>query len=141
LYLAISRDQTNSFAQLVFLFSRVWEFQQQWDSPSERSRRPARGSSLIANQIGRSILLQRVPLPLAFLQALVLQGRTFSGATWVCVALVSEIPTRAVQTAAVFAWEARFFFAGNDYFLRMYFPNQNDAAEYRREKSFQHDAA
>jgi hypothetical protein len=34
-----------------------------------------------------------------------------------------------------------FFFAGNDYFLRMYFPNQNDAAEYRREKSFQHDAA
>jgi hypothetical protein len=33
------------------------------------------------------------------------------------------------------------FFAGNDYFLRMYFPDENDAAEYRREKSVQHDAA
>jgi hypothetical protein len=34
-----------------------------------------------------------------------------------------------------------FFFAGNDYFLRMYFPDENDNAEYRREQSFQHDAA
>jgi len=34
-----------------------------------------------------------------------------------------------------------FFFAGNDYFLRMYFPNQNDAAEQYQEKSFQHDSA
>ena len=68
-YLAISRNLTNSFAQLVFLFSRVWEFQQEWDSASERSRRPARGFSLIANQTGHSILPQRVPLPLAFLQA------------------------------------------------------------------------
>jgi hypothetical protein len=33
------------------------------------------------------------------------------------------------------------FFAGNDYFLRIYFPDENDAAEYCREKSFQHDAA
>jgi hypothetical protein len=35
----------------------------------------------------------------------------------------------------------RLFFPGYDYFLRMYFPDENDAAEYRREKSFQHDAA
>jgi len=35
----------------------------------------------------------------------------------------------------------RFFFAGNDYFLRMYFPDENDSAEYRSKKSFQHDAA
>ena len=34
-----------------------------------------------------------------------------------------------------------FFFAGNDYFLRMYFPDENDATKYRAEKSFQHDAA
>ena len=34
-----------------------------------------------------------------------------------------------------------FFFAGNDYFLRMYFPDENDAKEYCRKKSFQHDAA
>jgi hypothetical protein len=26
------------------------------------------------------------------------------------------------------------FFAGNDYFLRMYFPYENDAAEHRPEK-------
>jgi hypothetical protein len=69
LYLAIWRDEANSFAQLVFLFSRAWEFQQQWDSASERSRHPARAFSLIAKQIGRSILPQRVPRPLAFLQA------------------------------------------------------------------------
>jgi hypothetical protein len=35
----------------------------------------------------------------------------------------------------------RLLFAGNDYFLRMYFPDENDAAEYCPEKSFQHDAA
>jgi hypothetical protein len=34
-----------------------------------------------------------------------------------------------------------FFFAGNDYFLRMYFPDENDAAKYCPEKPFQHDAA
>ena len=34
-----------------------------------------------------------------------------------------------------------FFFSGNDYFLRMYFPDENDTTEYRPEKSFQHDAA
>ena len=34
-----------------------------------------------------------------------------------------------------------FFFAGNDHFLRMYFPDENDAADYYPEKSFQHDAA
>jgi hypothetical protein len=69
LYLVIWRDETNSFAQLVFLFSQACEFQQQWDSASERFRHPARAFSLIAKQIGRSILPQRVPQPLAFLQA------------------------------------------------------------------------
>jgi len=34
-----------------------------------------------------------------------------------------------------------FFLAGNDYFLCMYFPDENGAAEYCPEKSFQHDAA
>jgi hypothetical protein len=34
-----------------------------------------------------------------------------------------------------------FFFAGDDYFLRMYFPDENDTAEYYPKKSFQHDAA
>jgi hypothetical protein len=29
-----------------------------------------------------------------------------------------------------------FFFAGNDYFLRMYFPDENDAAKHCPEKSF-----
>jgi hypothetical protein len=69
LYLAIWGDETNSFAQSAFLFSPAWEFQQQWDSGSERSRHPLRGFSLIAKQIGRSILPRRVPQPLAFLQA------------------------------------------------------------------------
>ena len=69
LYLAIWRDEANSFAQLVFLFSRACEFQKQWDSATERSRHPARAFSLIATQIGRSILPQRVPQPPAFLQA------------------------------------------------------------------------
>jgi len=32
-------------------------------------------------------------------------------------------------------------FTGNDYFLRMYFPDQNDTADNCPEKSFQHDAA
>jgi hypothetical protein len=35
----------------------------------------------------------------------------------------------------------RLLFASNDYFLSMYFPDENDAAEYRPEKSFQHDTA
>jgi len=34
-----------------------------------------------------------------------------------------------------------FFFAGNDYFLRIYFPDENDTAEYYPEKSLQHDPA
>jgi len=34
-----------------------------------------------------------------------------------------------------------FFFAGNDDFLRIYLPDQNDAAEYREQTSFQHNAA
>jgi hypothetical protein len=34
-----------------------------------------------------------------------------------------------------------FLFASNDYFLRMYFPDENEAADYCSEKSFQHDAA
>jgi hypothetical protein len=59
----------NSFVQLVFLFSLAWEFQQQSDSASGRSRHLARAFSLIAKQIGRSLLPQRVPRPLAFLQA------------------------------------------------------------------------
>jgi hypothetical protein len=33
-----------------------------------------------------------------------------------------------------------FFLAGNDYFLRMCFPDENHTAEYCSEKSFQHDA-
>jgi hypothetical protein len=71
---------------------------------------------LIAKQIGRSILPQRVHQPLAFLQASVLQGRTSSRATLVCVApvsvilKVSAILKQAVQMAAVFAREARVFF-------------------------------
>jgi hypothetical protein len=69
LYLAIWRDEANSFAQWVFLFSRASEFQQQWDSASERSRHPVRAFSLIAKQIALSVLPQRVPQPLAFLQA------------------------------------------------------------------------
>ena len=112
LYLVIWRDETNSFAQLVFLFSRACEFQQRWDSASERSRHPARAFSLIAKQIGRSILQQRVPQPLAFLQAWALQQRTSSRATWICVALVLEILKEAAQKAAVFAREAPVFFPG-----------------------------
>jgi hypothetical protein len=34
-----------------------------------------------------------------------------------------------------------FLFARDDYFLRMYFPDENGAAEYCPEKSFPHDAA
>jgi hypothetical protein len=58
----------NSFAQLLFLFSRACAFQQQWGWAAERSRHPARAPSLI-EKLGRSILLQREPQPLAFLQA------------------------------------------------------------------------
>jgi len=35
----------------------------------------------------------------------------------------------------------RFLFAGNDDFLRIYLPDQNEAAEYRGQISFQHNAA
>jgi hypothetical protein len=34
-----------------------------------------------------------------------------------------------------------FFLSGNDYFLRMYFPDENDTEKYYWEKSFQHDTA
>jgi len=66
--LATWRGEANSFAQLVFLVSRAWVFQQQRDSALERSQLPARGFWLIAEQIARSLLPQRVLLPLAFLQ-------------------------------------------------------------------------
>src|SRR4029077_20726964 len=69
LYLAIWRGEANSFPQLVFLFSRICEFQQQWDSAPERSRHPARAFSLIATQNGPLVLSQRLPQPLRFLQA------------------------------------------------------------------------
>ncbi len=105
LWLAIWRDETNSFAQLVFLFSQACAFPQHWDSAPERSRHPARASSLIEKQIDPSVLPQRVPQPLAFLQASVLQERTSSRANWICVALVLPIRKQAVQKAAVFAWE------------------------------------
>jgi hypothetical protein len=112
LHLAIWRDEANSFPQLVFLFSRACAFQQQWDWAPERFRHPARASSLIPKQIDPSILLQRVPQPLAFLQAWALQERTSSRATWICVVLESWILKEAVQKAAVFGWEARVFFRG-----------------------------
>ena len=112
LYLAMWRDEANSFPQLVFSFSRACAFQQQWESAPERSRHPARASSLIAKQIGRSIRPQRAPQPLAFLQASISPERTSFRATWICVVLVSWILKEAVQTAAVFAWEARIFFRG-----------------------------
>lgn len=111
-YFALWRDETNSFARLVFLFSRAWEFQQQSNSAPERSRHPVRAFSLIAKQIGRSLLPQRVPQPLAFLQASVVQKRTSSRVTWVCVALVSGILKQVVRMDAVFSGEARDFFRG-----------------------------
>src|SRR4029453_14295207 len=82
LFLAIWRNETNSFAQLGFLFSRTWEFQQQWDLASERSRHPAPVFSLIATQIDRSTLPQRGPRPGAFLQASVWRGRVFFARLW-----------------------------------------------------------
>jgi hypothetical protein len=97
---------------MVFLFSRACEFQQQWDSAPERSRHPPRAFSLIATQIVRSILPQRAPQPLAFLQASVSPERISSRATWICVVLVLWILKEAVQKAAVFAWEAQLFFRG-----------------------------
>jgi hypothetical protein len=69
LYLAISRDEANSFAPLVFLFSLVWEFQEQWDLGLAHSRHPAHWFSLVAKQIARSLLPQRARRRLAFLQA------------------------------------------------------------------------
>src|SRR6478672_310892 len=68
-YLAMWRDEANSFPQLVFSFSRACAFPQQWEAALERFRHPARVSWLIAKQIDRSVLPQRVPQPLAFLQA------------------------------------------------------------------------
>ena len=112
LYLSIWKGEANSFPQLLFSFSTACAFQQQWESAPERSRHPARASSLIAKQIGRSIRPQRVPQLLAFLQASISPERTSSRATWICVVLVSWILKEAVQTAAVFAWEGRIFFRG-----------------------------
>jgi hypothetical protein len=112
LYLSIWTGEANSFPQLVFSFSRACAFQQQWESAPERSRHPARASSLIAKQIGRSIRPQRAPQRLAFLQASISPERTSFRATWICVVLVSWILKEAVQTAAVFAWEGRIFFRG-----------------------------
>ena len=112
LYFAIWKDETNSFAQLGFLFSRALDLQQQSDLASERSRHPARAFSLIATQIGRLSLPQRVPQPPAFLQASVLKAQTSSHAPWICVALVSGILQQAVQKAPGFAWEARVLFPG-----------------------------
>ena len=110
--LATWMDEANFFAQLVFLFSRACAFPQHWDSAPERSRHPARASSLIEKQSDPSVLPQRVPQPLAFLQASVLQERTSSRATWICVALVLPIRKQAVQKAAVCAWEVQVFFRG-----------------------------
>jgi hypothetical protein len=108
-HVAISRDETNPFVQLVFLFSRVYEFQQQSDWASERSRHPARVFSLVAKEIVHLVLPQRVPQPLAFLQASVLQ-ETFSRGTWICVALVSPIRQKALQKAAAFGLKFEIFF-------------------------------
>ena len=110
-YLAMWRNETSSFAQWVFLFSPTCEFRQ-GDLAQERSRHPARASSLIAKQIAPSVLPQRVPQPLAFLQASVLEERTSSRAAWICVALASWILKEAVQKAAVCAFEARIFSRG-----------------------------
>jgi hypothetical protein len=112
LYLAIWRDETSSFAQLVFLFSQACEFQQQWDWALERFQHPARAFSLIPKQIDPSVLPQRAPQPLAFLQASVSPERTSSRATWICVVLVLWILKEAVQKAVVFAWEVQVFFRG-----------------------------
>ena len=70
-----------------------------------------------------------------------LAEQIFFRVTLVCVAPVLRILKEAAQEAAVFAWELRFCFASNDYFLCMYFPDENDTAEYYQEKSFQHEAA
>ena len=69
LYFAIRRGETNSFAQLVFLFLRAWEFRQQWDLASERLQHPAPAFSWVADLIDYSIPLQRAHRPPAFLQA------------------------------------------------------------------------
>jgi hypothetical protein len=68
-HLAIWTDEANSVAQLVFVFSRALEFQQQWDLGSTRSRHPVHAFSSMANQIGYLIPLQRARRLPAFLQA------------------------------------------------------------------------
>ena len=136
------RDETNSFAQLVFLFSRACEFQQQWDSAPERSRHPARASSLIAKQIGRSDpSAARAPA------ARISSSVSLAGADFFSCDLdlrgagVVDSEASCSEGCGVLLGKLGFFFAGNDYFLRMYFPDENDTAEYCPEKSFQHDAA
>src|SRR5262249_44639333 len=104
-YCAIWRNETNSFPRSAFLFSRGGEFLQQWDSALERSQPPAPSVST-AKQIVRSVRPQRVPRPVAFLQAGVLEGRTSSRATLVCVGLLLEFLEQALQTAEVCGPEA-----------------------------------
>jgi len=58
----------SSFARPVFVFSPAWQFQQQSDSALERFRHRLRALSSAAKRIGRSILPQRAPQQLAFLQ-------------------------------------------------------------------------
>jgi len=66
LYFAVSAAPMSSFARPVFVFSPAWQFQQQSDSALERFR--LRALSSAAKRIGRSILPQRAPQQLAFLQ-------------------------------------------------------------------------
>jgi hypothetical protein len=89
LYFAISSGEMDCFARSVFLFSSAEEFQQWLDSGLECSRYSE--LLLVANQIGRSILRQRVPRLLAFLQVSTLQERTSSHAAWICAGLLSAI--------------------------------------------------
>ena len=110
LYLAIWRDEENSFAQLVFLFSPVAEFQQKSGLARERSGHPVRASCSTANQIAHSSLPQRVRQPLASLPVSEPQGRTFSRATWIFVEMVSETLEQAVQQEPVFLQRARVSF-------------------------------
>src|SRR5438477_11656875 len=66
---AISSNPMSSFARPVFVFSPAWQFQQQSDSALERFRHQLRALSSASKRIGRSILPQRAPQRLAFLQA------------------------------------------------------------------------
>src|SRR6266480_2966890 len=69
LHCAVSSGPMSSFARPVFVFSPAWQLQQQSDSALERFRHRLRALSSAAKRIGRSILPQRAPQRLAFLQA------------------------------------------------------------------------